>query len=203
MSKIGYARVSSKGQKLDRQLKALKLAGVIKLFSDKISGQSIERHGLEAMLNYIREGDIVVVTELDRLGRNNQELTDMMNMIQQKGATLEVLNLPSMNGIEDENLRRLINNLVIELYKYQAEAERKKIKERQVQGIKIAKENGRYKGRKRKYSLNDDRLQHAFELYREGLSDKAIEGKMGINRTTFKRYRERYNEYREIDTQAQ
>ncbi|MDA5418468.1 recombinase family protein, partial [Staphylococcus aureus] len=150
MSKIGYARVSSKGQKLDRQLKALKLAGVIKLFSDKISGQSIERHGLEAMLNYIREGDIVVVTELDRLGRNNQELTDMMNMIQQKGATLEVLNLPSMNGIEDENLRRLINNLVIELYKYQAEAERKKIKERQVQGIKIAKENGRYKGRKRK-----------------------------------------------------
>ena len=97
MSKIGYARVSSKGQKLDRQLKALKLAGVIKLFSDKISGQSIERHGLEAMLNYIREGDIVVVTELDRLGRNNQELTDMMNMIQQKGATLEVLNLPSMS----------------------------------------------------------------------------------------------------------
>lgn len=62
MSKIVYARVSSKGQKLDRQLKALKLAGVVKVFSDKISGHSIERHGLEALLKYMREGDIVVVT---------------------------------------------------------------------------------------------------------------------------------------------
>ena len=97
------------------------------------------------MLEYIREGDIVVVTELDRLGRNNNDLTTIMNEIQQKGATLEVLNLPSMNGIDDENLRRLINNLVIELYKYQAEAERKKIKERQQQGIKIAKEKGNFK----------------------------------------------------------
>ncbi len=79
------------------------------------------------MLNYIREGDIVIVTELDRLGRNNKELTELMNQIQIKGATLEVLNLPSMNGIEDENLRRLINSLVIELYKYQAESERKKM----------------------------------------------------------------------------
>lgn len=133
MTKVGYARVSSKEQNLDRQLKALE--GVSKVFSDKASGQSVERPQLQAMLNYIREGDIVVVTELDRLGRNNKELTELMNQIQIKGATLEVLNLPSMNGIEDENLRRLINNLVIELYKYQAESERKRIKERQAQGI--------------------------------------------------------------------
>lgn len=126
MTKIGYARVSSKEQNLDRQLKALQ--GVSKVFSDKLSGQSIERPQLKAMLDYIREGDIVVVSELDRLGRNNKELTELMNRIQAKGATLEVLNLPSMNGIEDENLRRLINNLVIELYKYQAESERKKLR---------------------------------------------------------------------------
>ncbi|VTS79977.1 resolvase [Enterococcus faecalis] len=63
-----------------------------------------------------------------------------MNVIQQKGATLEVLNLPSMNGIEDENLRRLINNLVVELYKYQAESEREKeLRKRQAQGIELAK----------------------------------------------------------------
>ena len=112
MAKIGYARVSSKDQKLDRQLEALQ--DVSKLFSDKLSGQSTKRPQLQAMLDYIREGDIVIVTELDRLGRNNKDLTNIMNQIQQKGATLEVLNLPSMNGIEDENLRRLINNLVIE-----------------------------------------------------------------------------------------
>lgn len=129
MSRIGYARVSSKNQNLDRQIESLQ--DVSKLFSDKVSGQSLERPQLKAMLEYIREGDIVVVTELDRLGRNNKDLTDIMNQIQQKGATLEVLNLPSMSGIEDENLRRLINNLVIELYKYQAESERKRIRERQ------------------------------------------------------------------------
>ena len=78
------------------------------------------------MLEYIREDDILVVAELDRLGRNNKDLTDIMYKIQNKGATIEVLNLPSLKGIEDTNLRRLINNLIIELYKYQAESEWKK-----------------------------------------------------------------------------
>jgi DNA invertase Pin-like site-specific DNA recombinase len=192
MAKIGYARVSSKEQNLDRQLKALE--GVSKVFSDKLSGQSVERPQLQAMLNYIREGDIVVVTELDRLGRNNKELTELMNQIQIKGATLEVLNLPSMNGIEDENLRRLINNLVIELYKYQAESERKRIKrERQAQGIEIAKKKGKFKGRQPKFKKNDPRLQHAFDLFLNGLSDKEVEEQTGINRRTFRRYRSRYN----------
>src|SRR5574340_1417704 len=87
MAKIGYARVSSKEQNLDRQLEALQ--DVSKVFSDKASGQSTERPQLQAMLTYLREGDIVVVTELDRLGRNNKELTELMNQIQQKGATLD------------------------------------------------------------------------------------------------------------------
>ena len=90
------------------------------------------------MLAYIREGDIVLVTELDRLGRNNQDLTKIMNTIQNKGATLDVLNLPSMTGIADPNLRQLMTNLIIELYKYQAESERKRIIERQQQGIALA-----------------------------------------------------------------
>lgn len=84
MSKIGYARVSSKEQNLDRQLEALQ--SVSKVFSDKASGQSTERPQLQAMLDYLREGDIVIVTELDRLGRNNKDLTEIMNAIQQKGA---------------------------------------------------------------------------------------------------------------------
>ena len=195
MAKIGYARVSSKEQNLDRQLEALQ--DVSKVFSDKASGQSTERPQLQAMLTYLREGDIVVVTELDRLGRNNKELTELMNQIQQKGATLEVLNLPSMTGIEDDNLRRLINNLMIELYKYQAESERKRIRERQAQGIAIAKQRGRFKGRKKKYSFKDEGLQHAFDLYQQGLTEKGIERKTGINRTTFRRYRQKYNVVRE------
>ena len=195
MSKIGYARVSSKEQNLDRQLDLI--SDVSKIFADKISGRTAERPQLQAMLEYIREGDIVIVTELDRLGRNGKDLTTIMNEIQQKGATLEVLNLPSMNGIEDENLRRLINNLVIEIYKYQSEAEREKIRERQQQGIKLAKEKGKFKGGTRKFQENDPRLQLAFNLYLNGCSDKEVEERTGINRRTFRRYRQRFNINRE------
>ena len=120
MVKIGYARVSTTDQNMDRQLDQLK--HIDKLFQESISGVSKDRPQLKAMLDYIREGDIVVVTELERLGRNNQELTEIMNQIQTKGATLEVLNLPTLRGIEDDNLRRLLNNLILELYKYQAQA---------------------------------------------------------------------------------
>lgn len=191
MTKIGYARVSSKEQNLERQITALE--GVSKVFSDKVSGQSIERPQLQAMLDYLREGDIVVVTELDRLGRNSKDLTSLMNQIQQKGATLEVLNLPSMTGIEDENLRRLINNLVIELYKYQAESERKRIRERQAQGIAIAKQKGLFKGRQPNYQYDDPLLQRAFELYQsKKYTLKEIEQHTRIPVSTFKRYLQKY-----------
>lgn len=191
MSKIGYARVSSKEQNLDRQLEALQ--SVSKVFSDKASGQSTERPQLQAMLDYLREGDIVIVTELDRLGRNNKDLTEIMNAIQQKGATLEVLNLPSMNGIEDENLRRLINNLVVELYKYQAESERKRIKERQAQGIELAKKKGRFTGRKSTFQKDDPLLQRAFNLYQsKEYTLKEIEHHTKIPVSTLKRCLTKY-----------
>ena len=190
-NQIGYARVSSKEQNLDRQLEALQ--SVSKVFSDKASGQSTERPQLQAMLDYLREGDIVIVTELDRLGRNNKDLTEIMNAIQQKGATLEVLNLPSMNGIEDENLRRLINNLVVELYKYQAESERKRIKERQAQGIELAKKKGRFTGRKSTFQKDDPLLQRAFNLYQsKEYTLKEIEHHTKIPVSTLKRYLTKY-----------
>ena len=191
MAKIGYARVSSKEQHLDRQLAALK--DVDKLFTDKLSGANTNRPELQKMLAYIREGDIVLVTELDRLGRNNQDLTKIMNSIQNKGATLDVLNLPSMTGIADPNLRQLMTNLIIELYKYQAESERKRIIERQQQGIVLAKQQGKYRGRKPQYVKDDPRLQHAFKLYQAGMSDIDVARNTGIKRTTFIRYRKKLN----------
>lgn len=191
MAKIGYARVSSKEQHLDRQLVALK--DVDKLFTDKLSGANANRPELQKMLAYIREGDIVLVTELDRLGRSNQDLTKIMNTIQNKGATLDVLNLPSMTGIADPNLRQLMTNLIIELYKYQAESERKRIIERQQQGIALAKQQGKYHGRKPQYTQDDSRLQHAFKLYQAGMSDVDVARNTGIKRTTFIRYRKKFN----------
>ncbi|MBO0478353.1 recombinase family protein [Vagococcus fluvialis] len=159
MTKIGYARVSSREQNLERQFELIERSEVKKIFSDKLSGKDNNRPQLKEMLNYIREDDIIVVSELDRLGRNNKEITSIMNQIQDKGATLEILNLPSLNGIQDDNLRRLLNNLIIELFKYTAENERKQIRERQRQGIELAKEKGKYKGRPLAYSADSNNKQ--------------------------------------------
>ncbi|MGV3127539.1 recombinase family protein [Streptococcus hyovaginalis] len=190
MARIGYIRVSSADQNLDRQVE--NLSDVFKVFSDKLSGKSKDRSGLDALLSFIREGDIVVVSELDRLGRNNKELTEVISAIQEKGATIEALNLPSLSGIKDENLRRLLNNLIIEIYKYQAESERIKILERQRQGIEIAKRKGRYKGRQPLFKRHDPKLQHAFDLFLSGHSDREVEELVGINARTFRRYRLKY-----------
>lgn len=190
MSKIGYARISSADQNLSRQLEQLK--GCEKIFQEAASGASKERPQLQALLGYVREGDIVVVSELERLGRNNQELTEIMAAIQAQGATLEILNLPTLRGIEDDNLRRLLNNLILELYKYQAQAERERIKERQRQGIVLAKAQGKYQGRKALYTENDERLQHAFDLYLQGYTDRDVSKLTGISERTFRRYREKY-----------
>ena len=123
-----------------------------------------------------------------------------MNEIQWKKATLEVLDLPTLSGITDDNLRRFLNNLIIELYKYQAEEERRYIRETQRQGIELTKAKGKYKGGQRKFKENDPRLQHAFQLFLAGSTDKEVEGKTGINRRTFRRYRQRYNIYKKRRT---
>lgn len=190
MARIGYARVSTADQNLARQLELLK--DTDKLFQESVSGANTNRPQLMAMLDYIRDGDIVVVTELERLGRDNKDLTEVMSVIQDKGATLEVLNLPTLKGIEDDNLRRLLNNLILELYKYQAQAEREKIKQRQAQGITLAKEKGKYKGRKSLFQENDSRLLHAFDLYKSGKTDREVAALTGINERTFRRYRVKY-----------
>ncbi|WP_034992667.1 recombinase family protein, partial [Liquorilactobacillus vini] len=139
MTKIGYARVSTRDQNLARQLEQLKSAGVTKIFQEKISGKDADRPQLQKMLNYLRDDDEVIVVSLDRLGRNSKDLTDIIEKIRRRGATLNVLNLPSFAGIKDPNLRNLITNIIVELYKYIAQEERETIRERQRQGIEIAK----------------------------------------------------------------
>lgn len=89
-------------------------------------------------------------------------------------------------------VNKLMTNLVIELYKYQAESERKRIIERQQQGISLAKKQGKYHGRKPQYAEDDPRLLHAFKLYQAGMSDVDVARNTGIKRTTFIRYRKKY-----------
>ena len=193
MAKIGYARVSSKQQNLDRQIKALEEKGCKKIFKDISSGKNIERKGLYDLKDYVRENDTIVITELDRLSRNNEDLSNLMMELQKKGCVFEILNLPSFNDVTDKNLNRLLTNLILEIYKYQAESERKRIKERQRQGIELAKKRGRYKGRKPLYRQDDPKLVHAFSLLDQGYTYSEIEDIIGINRRTFQRYRKKFN----------
>lgn len=188
MAKIGYARVSSTGQNLARQIELLQKAGATKIFTEKQSGAEIQnREKLMEMLDYIREEDIVIVAELDRLGRNAKDLDYIINTIQNKGASLQILNLPTTQT-QDPNLNRLLNNLILELYKYIAETERQKIRERQKQGIALAKKQGKYKGRKKKYNKNSPQLVQAFKLLNQGYSIRKAAESTGMNYQTLRNY---------------
>lgn len=187
MAKIGYARVSTTEQNLERQFELLEHCE--RVFSDKYTGTKFDRKGFNDLLQFIRDGDIVVVTEMKRLGRNNSGITNAMNEIHRKGATIEILNLPTLANIQDDNLRRLLNIIIIEVFKYQAEQDLIEKKEVQRAGIEIAKKKGKYKGRRPIFKDGDERLQHAKELYSTGkMSLREVAKKTNINVTTLHRY---------------
>ncbi|MGV0169091.1 recombinase family protein [Furfurilactobacillus sp. WILCCON 0119] len=190
MSKIGYARVSTTEQNLDRQIAALKNAGVEKIFSDKQSGKDIERPELQKMLHYIRDDDIVFVMSLDRLSRNADDITMLIQKIKDAGASFQSLDLPDFSSIPDRGLRNMLTDVIQSVFKFQAESERLRIRERQAQGIKLAKERGIYKGRPRLYAVDakDPQKRYIYQqvcndLQYSQLSDSAIARKFGINRS--------------------
>lgn len=193
--KIGYARVSTTDQNLDRQLEQLQKADCKKIFQEKISGKNANRPQLQALLDFIREDDEVVVISMDRLGRNSRDISNIIEQIKQKGATINILDLPSFEGIKDRNLKNLLTNLVLEIQKYTAEQERKTILERQKQGIKLAKERGVYKGGVVQYSKDSKDPQKRLiyntvvELLKrkengEPIAIKQIANQVGITRNT-------------------
>ncbi|KRN79572.1 transposase [Fructilactobacillus lindneri DSM 20690 = JCM 11027] len=202
--KFGYARVSSESQNLDRQIMALKQDGCECIYKEKISGKNLDRPELKKLLKIIHINDEIVVLDLDRLGRNNNDITSVMNKVREKQATFRVLSLPSFDGVADPNLKALLNNLIIEIYKYQAEAERQKIKERQRQGIEIAKKNGVYTGGTAKYSLNSNNPQgiilakKMIEMFEQGIGNSEISKLLGISRQTVYYKRKLYKANRTI-----
>lgn len=88
---VGYARVSSVDQNLDRQLVQLKAENVEKLFIDKVSGKNLDRPGFSAMMEYVREGDVLVICSMDRLARSLMDLLDVTRKLQNKGVTVKFL----------------------------------------------------------------------------------------------------------------
>lgn len=140
--KIGYARTSTLDQKagLEAQLEELKAAGCEKLFSEQVSSVG-RRDRLETVLEFIREGDTLVVTKLDRLARSVRHLLDVAETLKTKGADLRIINLNLDTGTATGKLLFTMIGAI-------AEFEREMMLERQREGIAKAKRAGKYKGRK-------------------------------------------------------
>ncbi len=195
---LAYLRVSAADQNLDRQEAAIQSwkeknqipDEELKIFEEKVSGKDIKnRLQLQELLSFIRERDTVVVQSLDRLGRNSKDIKDLLQLIQSKNASIEILDLPSFQGVTDPALKQLLTNLVIEVFSYVAESEREKIRERQQQGIQIAKENGRFKGRQIQYgpdSTGKNKVIYDTILsgIKSGETVSAIANNAGVTRKT-------------------
>lgn len=155
MALVFYARVSSKGQNLERQLARAKEVKADKVFTDKLSGKNTKRQGLKEMMDYLRDGDTVEVVSLDRLSRNYNDIHNLVQRLKNKGVKLIVDDLPQTHT-GDELYDQFMLDMMISLMGFVAQNEREKIKERQRQGIAQAKKRGVYKGRPFKYSPNSN-----------------------------------------------
>lgn len=147
--RVGYIRVSTVEQHEDRQVKDLtENAEVSKVFIDKLSGKDTNRPQLNAMIDYVREGDTVVVSEYSRLARSTRDLIDIIETLQNKGVTVismkEKLDTSTPQG-----------EFMLTVFAGIATLERKLMLQRQREGIAIAKANGKYKGRQSKQKPDD------------------------------------------------
>lgn len=141
---IGYARVSSTSQDLDLQTEALRQAGCSVIRSEKVSGKSRDgRTELATIMDFLRPGDIVTVTRLDRLGRDLRDVLNIVHELHEKGASLRVLS-------PDVDTSGPMGKVFLTVFGMVAEMERSFIRERQAAGIEAAKAKGVYTGRKPK-----------------------------------------------------
>lgn len=147
----GYARVSTREQNLDRQVEVLREYGIEDrdIITDKQSGKDFNREGYKTLKNsLLRSGDTLVIKELDRLGRDMEQIKEEWNSLLSNGIDIIVIDTPILNTTNKGNLEKsLISNIVFELLSYMAEKERQKIKQRQREGIAIAKAKGVKLGR--------------------------------------------------------
>ena len=153
--KYGYIRVSTKDQNPERQYQAMGKMGVDKknIYEDKMSGYSFSRPAYKKMIKRMKSNDVLVIKSIDRLGRNYSEILEQWRMLtKEKKIDIQVIDMPLLNtDSENEGLTgTFISDLVLQILAYVAETERSFIKQRQAEGIAIAKANGVQFGRGRK-----------------------------------------------------
>ncbi|KGJ48983.1 recombinase family protein [Paraclostridium bifermentans] len=192
MRKFFYARISTKDQTLERQIVEAKKLGIDEsyIFLEVASGKDFKRPEYQLLKRMLREGDVLYIKSLDRLGRNKQMILDEWNeLVKVKKVDIVILDMPlldttkykDMNGLEN-----LISDIILQLLSYMAEDERLRTKERQREGIKIAREKGIKFGR-RKIDPGE-KFEEVYQEWKSGqiTAVKAME-MLGLKSNTFYR----------------
>ncbi len=177
MPLIGYARVSSVGQSLELQID--KLSDCDKIFQEKKSGLNGKRSRLNACLEYVREGDALVVTRLDRLARSTLHLCQIAETLQSKGVSLKVLD---QNIDTSDATGRLLFNMLGAIGQFETEIR----SERQMEGIHKAKQNGIAFGRQKR--LTDEQVQSMKAQREQGVLIKNLMAEYGLSKASIYRY---------------
>ena len=177
---IGYARVSTHDQNLNLQKDALKLAGCEKIFVDELSGATAVRPGLQQAIETLREGDVLVVWRLDRLGRSLRNLIELVGQLEDRKIGFRSLQ-EAMDTLSSGG------KLIFHVFGALAEFERNLIRERTQAGLAAARPRGRTGGRPKR--LDDKKRRLTVQLYREGKhSVDELCDMMGISKPTLYSY---------------
>ncbi|MGG3556273.1 recombinase family protein [Peribacillus frigoritolerans] len=180
MTTYGYARVSTIGQNLATQLEALNKVGVDKVIKEKVSGVSKKKPQLDALLEALQDGDTLVVSRMDRLGRSTLQLLTLVEELNARGVDLVLLDM-------NVDTRTRTGKMMLTILAALAENERELIKEKQQEGIALAKQAGKYKGSVKKYGDNNPKMIHALELYEAGETVSKITKITEISKATLYR----------------
>lgn len=175
--KVGYIRVSSKDQNTLRQEVIMQDLGVERVYIEKISAKDTKRPELQAMLDFVREGDTVIVESISRFARNTKDLLELVDTLDKKGVQF-------ISKKETIDTSTPAGKFMLTVFGAVAELERDYIRQRQAEGIALAKEQGKYKGRKKiDFPANWDEVYPRWKN-RELTANKAME-LMSLKRNTF------------------
>lgn len=183
--RVGYVRVSSFDQNPDRQHDQLDRAEVHRVFVEKASGKTLQRPELDALLAFVREGDIVIVASMDRLARNLDDLRRLVQQFTGRGVKVEFLKEHLTFTGEDSPMAQLLLSVMGAF----AEFERALIHERQREGIALAKVRGAYRGRKQ--TLSPVQVTQLCERAQAGEAKSRLAREYGISRETLYQYLKR------------
>lgn len=173
--RLGYVRVSSVQQNLERQLETMKIYGVEKVFSEKVSAKNTQRPKLQELLDFAREGDTIYIHDFSRLARNTQDLLLIVEKLNSKGVHL-------VSSKENIDTNTATGKLLLTVIAAIAQFERENLRERQLEGINIAKKKGLYKGRK-PVKIENFELHYTRWKNRE-VTKTALAQELGVSRQT-------------------